>query len=67
MMRAHQKTSINKAAAHNTQPVHEATLPELWSREDLWADVAGEEIDEYVSFDLDGFDDLLAEDRQYND
>lgn len=69
MIRAHEKTRLNNAAAavHNAKQVHEATLPERWAREDLWADIAGEEIDEDVSFRLDVFDDLLAEGHQYND
>jgi hypothetical protein len=66
MIRAHEKTNISNAAAQNAMQINETTLPERWAREDLWADVAGEEIDEDVSFDLDGFDDLLA-DHEYND
>lgn len=68
MIRIHEKTSTNNMAHHEIQQqAHEVALPERWAREDLWADVAGEEIDEDVSFDLDSFDDLLAEGHQYND
>jgi hypothetical protein len=66
MIRAHEKTKISNSAVQNAMQIHETSLPERWAREDLWADVAGEEIDEDVSFNLDVFDDLLA-DHEYND
>lgn len=65
MIRAENKTSPGQIAGDKGKHIHEAALAERWAREDLWADLAGEEIEDDLT-DLDVFDDLLA-DRQYND
>lgn len=67
MIRTRQEIKQGNAATPNIQQINEATLAERWSREDLWADVAGEEIDDNAAFTLDGFDDLLADGDHYND
>ena len=65
MIRAENKTKPGQTVIDNGKHIHEAALTERWAREDLWADLAGEEIED-ESTDLDGFDDLLS-DRHYND
>ena len=65
MIRADNKAKPGPSAIDNTKHIHEAGLAERWAREDLWADLAGEEIEEDGN-DLDAFDDLLS-DRHYND
>ncbi len=65
MIRAENKTKPGQSIADNGKHIHEAALTERWAREDLWADLAGEEIEDSAT-DLDVFDDLLS-DRHYND
>lgn len=65
MIRADNKAKPGSSATDNTMHIHESGLAERWAREDLWADLAGEEIEEDDT-DLDAFDDLLS-DRHYND
>jgi hypothetical protein len=70
MIRTHSRpksdSRSNNRLIGNAGQVHEATLAERWSREDLWADLAGEEIEE-ISFTLDAFEDLPATQRPFDD
>lgn len=70
MIRTHSRSGLNSRSNNrpigNPEQMHEATLAERWSREDLWADLAGDEIDE-ISFTLDAFDDLPATQRPFDD
>lgn len=65
MIRADNKVKPGASASDNAKHIHEAGLAERWAREDLWADLAGEEIEDDGT-DLDAFDNLLS-DRHYND
>ena len=67
MFRAHAQVKSTKAVVTNGQQLQDATQYERLAREDLWADLAGEEIDEDVSFNLEVFDDLFADTHDFND
>lgn len=66
MIRTHTKTKSTHRPAKFEEQINESALVERWGREDLWADVAGEEIDE-ISFTLDAYDDLPATRHAFND
>ena len=66
MIRVQNQVKTAKMANTGKQ-VHEAVMQERLAREDLWADLAGEELDDDVSFTLEVFDDLLSDTRDFND